>query len=115
MVLGEKTFSIMIMLTERQASEFLWSRFINVYGLSGKNIPKDLHCEHLNRLCKTAVKGLGVNEIKECITRVAKALGTVSPVLKKFDDDNMVSGPSSVHHSIADGVHCTVNIMISFP
>lgn len=42
-------------LSERQAAELIWSRFVNVHGLPGKNIPNDLHCEHLNRLCKTAI------------------------------------------------------------
>lgn len=72
------------LLSEREAAELLWSRFINVHGRPGKNIPNDLHCEHLNRLCKTAVNGLGANKTKECITRIAKAIGTISPVIDKF-------------------------------
>ena len=63
-------------LSERQAAELVWSRFINTRGQPGKNIPNDLHCEHLNRLCKTAVRGLMANKTPECITRVARAIGT---------------------------------------
>lgn len=84
-------------LSERQAGELIWSRFINTHGHPGKNIPNDLHCEHLNRLCKTAVKGLGANKTQQCITRVAKAIGTISPVLDNFDADNGVGAVSSAH------------------
>ena len=30
-------------LSPRQAAELIWSRFINVHGLPGRNIPNDLH------------------------------------------------------------------------
>ena len=36
-----------------------WSRTINVHGRAGKNIPADLHMEHLNRVCNGAISGLG--------------------------------------------------------
>ena len=84
-------------LSERQAHELIWSRFINTHGHPGRNIPNDLHCEHLNRLCKTAVKGLGANKTQQCITRVARAIGTIAPVLDNFDSDNGVIGHSSAH------------------
>ena len=84
-------------LSERQAAELLWSRFFNGSGHPGKNIPNDLKCEHLNRLCKTAVSGLMANKTPECISRVAKALGTISPVLENFDADNGVGTCSTVH------------------
>lgn len=87
------------LLSDRQASELIWSRFINTQGKPGKNIPNDLHCEHLNRLCKTAIKGIGANKTEKCITRVAKALGTLDPVLKQFDANNGVMERSG-HHSI---------------
>ena len=38
-----------------------WSRSINVHGHAGKNIPADLHMEHLNRVCRGAISGLGAN------------------------------------------------------
>ena len=42
-----------------------WSRFINTHGKQGKNIPSDLHMEHMNRIIKNTVKGLGANRTKE--------------------------------------------------
>ena len=46
-------------LTPRQSAELLYNHFVNVHGLPGMNIPVDLHQEHLNRVCKDAVFGLG--------------------------------------------------------
>ena len=86
-------------LSEREAAELLWSRFINVHGKPGCNIPNDLHLEHLNRLCKTAIKGLGANKTESCITRVGKALGTIAPILENFDTINKVAKLSGKHHA----------------
>ena len=44
------------------AEQLKWLRFINTHGKKGKNISMDLHMEHLNRLCKTAINGLGSNK-----------------------------------------------------
>lgn len=33
------------------AEQLLLSLFVNTRGLNGKNIPLDLHLEHLNRIC----------------------------------------------------------------
>ena len=44
-------------------------------------MPNDLHMEHLNRICKEAIRGLEVNKTDRAISRVAKSLGTLSPVL----------------------------------
>ena len=30
-------------LTPRQSLELIWSRFVNVYGLPGRNVPNNLH------------------------------------------------------------------------
>ena len=85
------------LLTPRQSAELLWSRFINTTGLQGHNIPPDLHMEHLNRLCKSVIHGLGANKSDTSIGRVAKALGTLSPALSNSDNDSSVSDDGSIH------------------
>ena len=40
------------LLPPRIGDQLLWSRFINTHGVPGKNIPCDLHMEHLNRVLK---------------------------------------------------------------
>ena len=87
-------------LSPRQAAELVWSRFINTQGHPGKNIPNDLHMEHLNRLVKTAMKGLGANKTEKAITTVGEVLGVLGPVLENFDEDNQVA-PDSGSHKMA--------------
>ena len=82
-----------------EAAELLWSRFINVHWKPGCNIPNNLHLEHLNRLWKTAIKGLGANKTEICITRVGKALGTIAPILENFDTINKVTKVSGKHQA----------------
>ena len=55
---------------------------MNVHGLPGKNIPNDLHMEHLNRLVKTALKELGANKTEKAIITIGKILGVIGPVIE---------------------------------
>ena len=84
-------------LTPRQSAELLWNRFINMHGIRGRNIPCDLHLEHLNRVCKNAISDLGVNKTETAIARVGKALGTLSPALQQYDLENHVRGTCGTH------------------
>ena len=61
-------------------------------------MPNDLHMEHLNRLCKEAIKVLGPNKTFDAaITRVGKALGTISPALDNFDKEHDLAFKSHEH------------------
>lgn len=82
-------------LSPRQSAELIWSRFINVHGIAGRNISNDLHMEHLNRILKGAIGNLGVNKTEAAI-RVGNALGTLSPVLDQFDRVNSVPECSKI-------------------
>lgn len=75
-------------LTSRQAQQAIWSRFVNTHGAPGRSIACDLHLEHLNRLCKDAVAGLGSNKTETAITRVGKCIGPLSRFLTNFDATN---------------------------
>jgi len=72
---------------------------VNTVGVKGRNIPLDLHQEHLNRLCKSCVKSLGSNKTKDAIIRCGKALGTLDSLLNNFDQTNHVVSESGAHHS----------------
>ena len=84
-------------LTPRQSAELKWSRFINCHGVQGRNIPCDLHLEHMNRLCKEAVYGLQANKTPDAIVRVGKSLGMLKDVIEQFDEDNNVPLLSGAH------------------
>ena len=51
----------------------------------------DLHMEHLNRLCKTAVDGLGSNKAENAIMCIGKTIGVLDPLLENFEDENNVT------------------------
>ena len=57
------------LLSQADAETLIWNRFINVHGKPGCNIPQNLHMEHLNRIVKEAVKGLGskMYNIFQCV------------------------------------------------
>ena len=82
-------------LSPRQASQLLWSRFVNTHGRPGRNIPVDLHMEHLNKVAKGAIGQLGSNKSTKAIERIGRAMGTLSPVLENFDCINNVVHTSS--------------------
>lgn len=88
------------MLSPRLVEELIWGRFINTHGQGGKNVPNDLHCEHLNHLCKTCITNLQANKTEGSMSRVAKALGTIHPVLHEFDIDNSVCKTTSTHREV---------------
>ena len=85
------------LLPHRMAQQVIWSRFVNIRGVPGGNIPADLHNEHLNKICKEAVRALGSNKTEESVIRVGKALGTIIPILSQFDEDNGISLPVGRH------------------
>lgn len=61
------------------------------------NVSCDLHMEHLNKLAKVEVEGLGANKTEKAITRVGKAIGTMSGSLENFDTVDNVPGVSGAH------------------
>ena len=83
-------------LSPRLSNQLIWGRFLNLRGLPGRNIPLDLHMEHLNRMAKDAMRNLGSNKTRiASISRVGRALGTLAPVLDQFDTENCVHSSSS--------------------
>ncbi len=70
-------------LSPRLSAQLMWSRFVNTTGRPGKNIPVDLHMEHLNKIAKGAIRFQGSNRSKKAIKRIGRAIGTLSPMLDK--------------------------------
>ena len=80
-------------LSPRLSQQLKWSRFINTRGGKGHNIPCDLHMEHLNRVLKDGIKGLGANKTEKAITRLGKCISSFDQILSNFDES------LEVHHS----------------
>ena len=87
------------LFSPRMAAQLAWSRTINTHGRPGKNIPCDLHLEHLNRQVKSALGGLCSNVTDQSVTRIGKSIGVLSEVSHHFDATNRVPTPSTYHTS----------------
>ena len=74
-----------------------YSRFINVHGRQGCNIPCDLYMEHLNRTVKTCIVHLGANKTERSIQRVGKSISLINEMMEKFDHDNGIASASTYH------------------
>ena len=84
-----------LLLPQRLAGQLAWSGTVNTHGRPGKNIPCDLHMEHLNREVKNQIAGLGSNITDASVKRVGNALSQVLPVLQQFDQINRIKAQSS--------------------
>lgn len=85
------------LLSPREKSQLLYSRFINTHGLPGRNISCDLYMEHLNRLLKDAIKALGANKTPKAIDRVSKCIAPLDELLERFDTIHNYSPQSDCH------------------
>jgi len=86
-----------MILPPRKAMELKWSRCVNTQGRQGKNIPLDLHMEHLNRKLKTMMRNLGPNITPQTIERAAKAFGIVNQVCTQFKRDSEITSNKPYH------------------
>ena len=80
-----------------------------MHGTPGCNIPQDLHMEHLNRIVKEAVKGLGSNKTADTICR-----GTISPVLDNFDTVNNRAHHRSSHSVVTADSHSERSFKVQY-
>ena len=90
-----------ILLPPSIGEQLKWSRFINVHGLPGKNVSCDLHMEHLNRLVKTAMDGLGANKTEKAISRASKAIGVLSKIMESYDQKMSVCETTGIHRDVS--------------
>ena len=84
--------------TERMKQQLIWSRTINVAGKVGRNIPMDLHNEHLNRELKEAISHLSSNIGDLTIQRIGKSLHKLMKVKTNYDTCSGIAIDDS-HHS----------------
>ena len=75
---------------------------MNTHGRPGKNVPCDLHMEHLNRDCKTAIAGLGANITDKAVQRVGRCLGEMVNVTDNYDREHGICPDSGRHSSAKD-------------
>ena len=78
---------IQALLSEKEAYLLVSNRFINYKGGIGKNIPLDLHMEHLNLVLKRFVKGAGGNVTKKTLQRMAQSIGVLEEIMAGIYSD----------------------------
>ena len=74
-------------------------QLVNVHGKPGMNIASDLHMEHLNKVCKTAIRHTGANICNDTVRRVGNGIGEMDKVMKNFDYVHQLSSKSGKHSS----------------
>ena len=58
-------------LSPNAAHQVVWHRFINTKGKIGRNIPCDLHNEHINKEVKYIIQNMGSNLTEASLQRAA--------------------------------------------
>lgn len=86
------------MLSPCIAHSVKWNRFWNSSGGKGRNIPLDLHLEHLNGFLKFFLKGLGPNLTEQTAARISKSIGILKEMMEHTDTELQVSGQTGAHH-----------------
>ena len=79
------------------AHELNWCRTVNPRGGAGNNIPADLFLEHLNRILKDYLNGIGPNISKNTIVQASKSLKCLLQVSNHFDQVCNVRSVSMDH------------------
>ena len=84
--------------TPRMKQQLVWERTVNVHGRPGRNIPCDLHMEHLNRECKSAMGSLGPNiSSVGSVTRIGESIGELMKVTSQYDSITGITPESDKH------------------
>ena len=102
----------MYLVSPRKAAQLTWSRFINTQGRQGRNMPADLHMEHLNRTLKTALTALHSNITDKAIDRIGRSVGIMQHVSKAFlhelhvKEDKGSHNPPSFSRDLATVTNC---------
>lgn len=92
------TLQVNVTLSPRMAHSVIWNRFWNGRGAKGKNIPLDLHLEHLNNFFKSLMRGLGPNLSEMSAARISKSIGILKEMMEKTDTELKRTRPTGIHH-----------------
>ncbi|CAC5398328.1 unnamed protein product [Mytilus coruscus] len=86
----------------RLREQLIWNRTVNVEGGARKNIPKDLHCEHLNRQNKENCRDAGGQLTQATIDRHSQMLGVGKMIKKVYQEQVVESHIKFKRHNTPD-------------
>lgn len=78
-------------------SQLTWDRFVNTHGGTGRNIPCDLHNEHINSLFKEIIENMGANFTQQASTKAARAVSALTNMASSFDKMTNIHTLPSAH------------------
>ena len=82
--------------------QLTWGRFVNTHSGKGRNIPCDLHNEHVNKQFKEIVENMGSNFTQQASTTAARSVTTLTSLAEKFDRATGIHPESSAHTRRSD-------------
>ena len=89
-------------LSPNLAHEVKWNRFVNIRGGIGRNIPCDLHNEHVNKLLKHVISNMGSNLTEKALQRAARSVTALDAISESFDMHSGIPYCSSAHSTKPD-------------
>ena len=75
-------------LFTEQAQQLKWCKVVIMQGQHGKNVPFDLHIEHLNRRLKDMIQNIHSKNPENAINWIAKSIGTINQVCEILEQEN---------------------------
>ena len=72
-------------LSPSASHQLKWGRFINAKGGLGRNIPCDLHNEHINRTIKDIVNNMGGSLTEQAVRRAGQSVTMIHHIACNFD------------------------------
>lgn len=95
-------FQIQATLSPNLAHHLIWDRFVNAHGGIGRNIPCDLHNEHINKLIKSIITDQGANFTQSALQRAARSVTTLQMINVNFDEQSSVPAITHSHSTKSD-------------
>lgn len=89
-------------LSPNLAHQVKWHRFVNTRGGLGRNIPCDLHNEHVNKLVKMTIRNMGSNLTEQALQRTVRCVSPLHAICKGFDASSEVPIITSAHSTKSD-------------
>ena len=82
--------------------QLVWNRTVSTHGGLGRNIPCDLHKEHVNKLLKDIIVNMGPNLTDKALHRSAKSVSILGTIAAQFDLQSGVPVGTSAHSTCSD-------------
>lgn len=95
-------FQVNAVLSPNLAHQVKWHRFVNTKGGAGRNVPCDLHNEHVNKLIKNIISNMGSNLTEQALQRAVRSISTLDRLCRKYDSQTDVPHTTSAHSTRSD-------------